>query len=151
MAAGPAAAGTAATSAAAAMPQYISAETRGPAIALVSGENGFSVPKVSIDTGAVVANAASPIATAPDTGGGSQRRRRNSNEGAANARPATARYDSLNDSAWTLAGSTTTAALNVSANTGSGGCGRSRSIAALAIQNMITALATAGEAPTTYR
>lgn len=133
------------------MPQYISAETRGPATALVSGEKGFSVPKVNIDSGAVAANAASPIATAPDTGGGSQRRTRNSNEGAASAMPATARYDSLNDSAWTLAGSTTTAAQNVSASIDSGGCGRSRSIAALAIQNMTTALATAGEAPTTYR
>lgn len=115
-----AAAGTAATITAAASPQYISADTRGPASALVSGEKGFSVPKVTIDSGAVAARAANPIATAADTGGGSQRRRRNSNEGAASAMPATARYDSLNDSAWTLAGSSATAAQNASDSTASG-------------------------------
>lgn len=81
----------AATSSALAMPQYISADTSGPASALVSGEEGFRKPKVMMDSGAVAAMAARPIATAPDTGGGSQRRIRNSQAGANRAMPATAR------------------------------------------------------------
>ena len=73
-----AAIGRAATMAAPAMPLHINAATRRPAAALVIGEKGLSLPNVTMDRPAVAASAASPVASAPETGGGSQRRRPNS-------------------------------------------------------------------------
>lgn len=70
--------GIAAARAAPPIPAYISAETRGPAAALDSGENGLKAPKVQIDSGAVAASAARPAATGAQTGGGSQRLATNS-------------------------------------------------------------------------
>jgi len=99
VAASGAANGKAATTSEPAMPAHISAATRSPATALVSGENGLSAPKAATDSGAVAASAAKPAATAPDAGGGAQRRRLSSKPGPRTASPATARYDSLNDSA----------------------------------------------------
>lgn len=91
--------GSAATAIDPAMPAHISAATRSPAIALVSGEAGLSAPNAATESGAVAASAAKPAATAPDAGGGAQRRRLSSKQGPRTASPATARYDSLNDSA----------------------------------------------------
>jgi hypothetical protein len=66
------------TTAAPAIPAYISAATRGPASALAAGETGLRVPNTSSDSGAVAARAPKPAAMAPDTGGGSQRLSMNS-------------------------------------------------------------------------
>lgn len=65
--------------------------------------------------------------------------------------PATARYDSPNDSSWAAAGSTTTATMNTADSVTTAGCGRSAARRALVAQNMATARATDGEAPTRYR
>jgi len=116
-----AAAGKMATIAARAIPTHMRAATRTPATALETGENGLTVPKASIDTGAAAASAANPVAKAPENGGGSHRRRPNSMGGPRTAMPATARYDSLNDSEWAPAGLAATAAQNTTAKVASAG------------------------------
>ncbi|OHD15696.1 MAG: hypothetical protein A2Y38_10640 [Spirochaetes bacterium GWB1_59_5] len=137
--------------AAPAIPAYISAVTSSPAAALVTGEKGLSVPKVMTDNGAVAARAARPVAMAAAPGGGSQRRSPNSQAGPRAAIPATARYDNLNDRAWALCGQSATAITKTVDRVTSGFCGLSAAEAALAAQNINTARATDGEAPTRYR
>jgi len=143
--------GMMATSAAPATPAHMRAVTSRPAAALVAGENGLSVPNVTMESGAVAASAANPVATGPESAGGSQRRRPNSYGLPKTAMPATARYDSLNESACALSGRSARATANTIDSVASGAWGRSAAAVALATQNISTARNTEGDAPTMYR
>lgn len=143
-----AAKGSRATSNAAAIPAHMSAVTRRPASALVAGDQGLMVPKASIESGAVAARAAKPVAMAADKGGGNQRRKEKSKDGPNTAIPATARYDSLKDRAYRLSGARVMASTKHSDSTASGFWGLSIALAALAIQNDSTARKTDGDGPT---
>jgi hypothetical protein len=72
-------------------PSHIRAPTSRPAMADTKGEKRLSLPKTSIDNGAVAARDASPMASTPDSAGGTQRRMKKSIPGAKKAIPATAR------------------------------------------------------------
>jgi hypothetical protein len=72
-------------------PNHISAPTNKPARADTRGEKGLSLPKTSIDSGAVAARDARPTANTPDSVGGIHRRRQKSIPGENAAIPATAR------------------------------------------------------------
>jgi|GEM_PF-3918800 len=132
-------------------PDHINAATSAPAAALDSGENGLRTPNVATDSGAVADSAAKPADSAPDAGGGAQRLSPSSKPGPSAASPATARYDSLNDSAYALSGLSATAMTNARASVASRDWGRSTEAAALDSQNIVTARATEGDGPTTYR
>jgi hypothetical protein len=83
--------GRMATTGARKAPSHMRQATRRPARAETSGEKGFSLPKTSIDRGAVAAREARPTASTPDRTGGIQRLMTKSTPGEKAAMPATAR------------------------------------------------------------
>ena len=83
--------GRMATTGARKAPSHMSQPTSMPAKADTRGEKGFSLPKTSIDRGAVAARDATPTARTPDRAGGIQRRMKKSTPGEKTAMPATAR------------------------------------------------------------
>jgi hypothetical protein len=72
-------------------PSHMRQATRSPATAETRGAKGFSLPKTSIDRGAVAAREARPTASTPDRTGGIQRLMKKSTPGEKAAMPATAR------------------------------------------------------------